>query len=222
MRADDQDKSAAAPNAGTRPADKLFLGPEFVTWLYFYLQHEGFEVELADAFSGPRNAPEDNLVRFAVGRRSTLKSLDGTGARVSISGPGLDDSGEMLQAIRRGAFIDVLALQMQIGERIYEFSMYADGGIGSVKLPDLMTPSSEAVDVDEDDMDAPGARGRRRRGADVGEILSLRMSCLEEIECVVDALFQRFVTRRLARAWATEDLRAMRAAVAARLAARLA
>lgn len=220
MRADDQDKSAPPPNAGMRPADKLFLGPEFVTWLYFHLQKEGFEIALEDAFPDRRTAPDGDLVRFAIGRRSTLKTLDGSGARISLSGPGLDDSGELLQAVRRGAFIDVLALQMQVGERVYELSLNADGGISGVKLPDLFTQDGGEESDDEDAEERP--RRKRRRGPDAADVLALRMACLDEVDAVLDALFRRFVTRRLARAWTTEDVRAIRKVVAARLAARLA
>lgn len=218
MRADDSDRSAPAPNAGARPADKLFLGPEFVTWLYFHLQEEGFAIALPDVTRG-RTREGDEEVRFAIGKRSTLKMLDGAGLRVALSGPGLDDSGELLQAIRRGAFIDVLALQMQIGERVYEFSLHADASIGGLKLPDLLTPGGES---EGDDLDFDEEGPARSRRADLADHVSLRMMCLDEVEAVVDALYARFVTRRLARAWSTEDLRSIRRAVAARLAARLA
>lgn len=218
MRADDQDKSAPPPGAGTRAADKLFLGPEFLTWLYFHLLAEGLEIELHDAFPDRATAPMGDRVRFAIGKRTTLRALDGSGARVSITGPGLDESGELLQAVRRGAFIDVLALEMAISERVYSFVLHAtDGGIGAVKLPDLYTPSGPAAEEDAEEREAPP----RARGPDLSDVLSLRMACLDEVERVVDALFRRFVTRRLARAWVTEDVRAIRRAVAARLAARL-
>ncbi len=72
MRGDDQDKSAPAPASVRRIADKLFLGPEFVTWLYFTLFDEGFEIAVPDAFPAGTEAPDDGLVRFAVGKRVWL------------------------------------------------------------------------------------------------------------------------------------------------------
>ena len=47
------------------------------------------------------------------------------------------------------------------------------------------------------------------------------MQCLTELESVLDALFARFVTRRLARAWSNEDLSRMRKHVAQGLKQRL-
>ncbi len=54
MRADDQDKSAPAPPAVRKLAEKIFLGSEFVTWLYFVLLEEGFQIPLPGIFpAGP-------------------------------------------------------------------------------------------------------------------------------------------------------------------------
>lgn len=189
MRADDQDKSAPPPKAGARPADKLFLGPEFLTWLYFFLEEVGFELDVGD-----------DLVRFAIGRRTVLTHLDAQGARVALTGPDLDDAGELFTAVRRGAFIDLLSLQLLISERVYEVSFRADGGF-SVKVPDLTSD---------------GEDGHKRR-LDAADLLDLRMMVLDDVERVMDDLFRRFVTRRLARAWHTEDLKSMRRAVADRL-----
>lgn len=205
MRADDQDKSAPAPGAGSRPVDKMFLGPEFLTWLYFFLEDEGFDVDV-----------DGEQVRFAIGKRAVLKVLDASGSRVTLSGPDLDDSGELLHAVRRGALIDGIALQMALGERVYELTLTgSDGGI-ALKVPDLFS-KDESSDDDPDEgnnVDAPKPRSRRPDAADV---LDLRMMCLDDVERVLDDLFRRFVTRRLARAWHSEDLSTMRSTVATRL-----
>ena len=47
------------------------------------------------------------------------------------------------------------------------------------------------------------------------------MQCLDELEAVVDALFARFITRRVARAWHTEDVATIRKTVSKGLKARL-
>ncbi len=203
MRADDQDKSAPAPNAGSRPVDKAFLGPEFLTWLYFFLEEEGFEVDI-----------EGEQARFAIGKRALLKVLDASGSRVTLSGPDLDDSGELLHAVRRGALIEGLSLQMALGERVYELSLTgSDGGV-ALKVPDLFSKDEPAGDEVERDPEQPKPRSRRPDAADV---LDLRMMCLDDVERVLDDLFRRFVTRRLARAWHSEDLRTIRSTVASRL-----
>lgn len=202
MRADDQDKSAPPPGAGTRPVDKAFLGPEFLTWLYFFLEEEGFEVEV-----------DGEPVRFAIGKRAVLKTLDASGSRVALSGPELDDSGELLYALRRGALIEGLALQMALGERVYDFTLTgSDGGI-SLKVPDLFS-KDEPPDEESGAEEAPKPRARR---PDVADVLDLRMLVLDDLERVLDDLFRRFITRRLARAWHSEDLKTIRSTVATRL-----
>lgn len=198
-----------------RVADKHFLGPEFVTWLYFTLLDEGFEVDLSEAFLSP--APDDTTVRFAIGKRATMKSLDPSGAKVALTGPGLDDSGEILQAIRRGALVDVLSLEMAIGSRVYAFTLRGDdGSLSGVKLPDLFTEPDE----DGSDLVGPTKKARRPK-LPLDEVLSLRMQCTDELERVLDALFARFVVRRVARAWHSEDVASIRARVASGLKSRL-
>jgi hypothetical protein len=217
MRADDKDESAPPPPLPVG-ADKAFLGAEFATWLYFHLAHEGFALTLDDAFPDKNMRPEDGLVQFQIGKRAVLRTLDATGARVALSGPDLDDSGELLQAIRRGAYIESLELTCAVSERVYTFTLKAaDGSISGVKLPDLFTPVDDGPS-DEEEEEGKRARPPRPRFEDV---LALRMECLDEIERIVDALFRRFVTRRIARAWLAEDVKALRKKVAAGLAARL-
>jgi hypothetical protein len=209
MRGDDQDKSAdAPPDAKGGPVEKAFLGPEFLTWLFFYLEENQLEVEV-----------DGRVVGFSIGRRLVLSTLDNTGVRTTLAGPDLDDSGELLQAVRRGALIEHLSLQMALGERVYELTLNGkDGGVASLKIPELFSKDDE-VPTEED---TGTGKAKRSRKPDAGDILSLRMMCLEEVEEILDGLFARFVTRRLARAWVSEDIRSMRKMVAAGLAARLA
>lgn len=220
MRADDQDKSAPAPAAARKLADKLFLGPEFVTWLYFTLLEEGMEISLPTAFPAGTEE-EEALVQFQVGKRAQLRSIDATGAKVSLSGPGLDDNGEILQAIRRGALLEILSLEVSIQSRVYAFTLKADdGGLVAVKLPDLFSEPDEdegALPVDP----LEKKKAKRRPKLPLEDVLALRMQCLSELELVLDALFERFVTRRVARAWRSEDVAGIRKRVAAGLKQRL-
>ena len=219
MRADDQDKSAPAPPAARKLAEKLFLGAEMLTWLYFTLLEEGFAIELPGAF--PKGtAEEDVVVNFQIGKRAQLKSIDATGAKVALTGPGLDDSGEILQSIRRGALVDVLALEMSIQSRVYAFTLRADdGGLVGVKLPDLF---SEPEDQGNEIVDPLAPKKKQRRPKlPLEDVLALRMQCLAELERVLDALFERFLVRRLARAWTTDDVVGIRKRVAAGLKQRL-
>ena len=179
-------------------AEKLFLGPEFTTWLYFHILEQEFEVSVPEAFPDKSMQPPGGVVQFAIGPRVALSTLDGSGSRTTLAGPNLDDSGELYQAVRGGAQIDSLRLHIQVHERVYEATLFADGSLGSVKLP----------------ADVP-------KGADLEDALAVRSACLDEVERVIDACFHRFLTRRLAKAWADEDLREVKVRVKEALTKRL-
>lgn len=225
MRPDDQDKSAPAPESVRRIADKLFLGTEFLTWLYFSILEEGGSFDLGDALPEAMRPPPDDdglsIVQIVVGKKAVLKTVDAGGARVALSGAGLDDNGEILQAIRRGALIDSMSLDMSLGHRVYSFGLRADdGGVVSVKLPDLFSePEDKGADEIRDPL-APPTKKRRPK-LPLEDILALRMQCLDELEAVLDGLFARFITRRLAKAWHTEDVVGIRKTVSRGLKARL-
>ncbi|MCC7070635.1 MAG: hypothetical protein IT383_04890 [Deltaproteobacteria bacterium] len=223
MRADDKDQSAKAPPPVRRLAEKAFLGPEFLTWLYFTLLEEELELPLPAAFA--KGTPdEETLVGFAIGKRAALRALDASGARVALSGGGLDDCGELLQAVRRGALLEVLALEVAIQSRVYTLTLRADdGGLVGVKLPDLFSEPDESPDPTVAPPDPLGKKARKPKlKLPLEDVLALRMQCLSELEAVLDALFAQFVTRRLARAWHSDDLARVRAKVAQGLKARLA
>jgi hypothetical protein len=110
---------------------------------------------------------------------------------------------------------------MSLGHRVYSFTLRADdGGITGIKLPDLFSEPEDEGAAELRDPLAPPQKKRRPK-LPLEDILALRMQCLDELEAVVDALFARFVTRRLARAWHTDDVVGIRKAVALGLKARL-
>ena len=113
---------------------------------------------------------------------------------------------------------------MSLGHRVYGFTLNAnDGGLSGVKLPDLFSEpeDQDAATLDPTGLFGPKAKPKRRPKLPLEDILALRMQCLDELESVLNALFARFVTRRLARAWHTEDVAAIRRQVAKGLKARL-
>ena len=180
---------------------------------------EGMQLSLPAAFD--KDTPEDDtLVAFAIGKRLSLRTIDATGARVVLTGPGLDDNGEVLQAIRRGALVDVISLDVSIASRVYSFTLRGDdGSIAGLKLPDLFSEPDEDDNVVKDPLEM--TKKKRRPALPLEDILALRMQCATELERVVDALFLNFITRRIARAWVTDDVAHIRTHVAKGLKQRL-
>ena len=113
----------------------------------------------------------------------------------------------------------MLSLEASIQSRTYAFTLRADdGGLVAVKLPDLFSEPEESGEVA--DPLQPG-RKQRRPKLPLEDILALRMQCLDELEKVLDAIFERFLTRRLARAWQSEDVGLIRKRVSRGLKDRL-
>ena len=138
---------------------------------------------------------------FAPGQKVQLKAADGSNTKVALTGTGLDGSGELHQAIRRGAFIETLGLMMALDGQVYSCIINgADGSLSGVKLPNLL------ADGETDEESAPASRGGRRINLPVDEVIFLRAAALDDIEKVLDGLFSIFLTRRLAQAFIKEDL----------------
>ena len=102
---------------------------------------------------------------------------------------------------------------------MYELTLSGkDGGLSSVKLPDMFSdPDEDGPELLDDDKKKRAPRPKLPLDA----VLDLRMVALDEVEAVFDALFARFMTRRLALAWQDDDVRLMRTAVTTGLKARL-
>lgn len=216
----DQAEALRRPSAAMA-SDKLFLGPEFLTWMFFHLETEGFAFDAEELTGGTVPTSPGDTVRFAIGRRVTLKAFDASGTRVTVAGPGLSESGEVLQAVRGGAMIDTLALEMAIADRVYSFSLRAaDAGISGVKMTDLLEDMDEPEDAIVDPLEK-GKPAKKKPKLGIEEALFLRMAGLDEVEAVLDALYARFLGRRLASAFADEDIASMRKTVKVGLAARL-
>src|SRR3989338_4823733 len=157
-----------------------FLGPEFLTWLYFHL----------DKLDG----------RLAIGKRVSLKPLNSEEQKVTIASPKLEDSGEFLQAIRAGAYVESLALDLVIDERIHSFTLNAlDGSLSGVKTQGLDKSTGDSEEAE----------------------IMIRMSNLDEIEDVLKKIFARFLELRLGVTFMSEEVKAMRESVAEGLKARL-
>lgn len=157
-----------------------FLGPEFLTWLYFHID------ELNE--------------KLAIGRRVVLKPLNSEEQKVTIASARLEDSGELLQAVRGGAYVESLALDLVIDERIHSFTLNAlDGSISGVKTQGLDKSQGDSQEAD----------------------VIIRMSNLDEIEDALNRIFARFVELRLGLTFMTESIQAIRDSVSEGLKAKL-
>lgn len=188
------------------PSALNFLGPEFLSWLYFHLDEKGGELRFSE-YSKQKISFEDSF-RMCIGNRALLRPLAGESASVTVTGAAIDDSGEVLQAFRAGALVDSLSLEIHFSQTTYTFTVNAkDGSISQFKI--LQPFKNDPVEKDED-----------QELEDEANVI-VRMSALDEAEMIVDALFQEFVGRRLHQAFVTTDLANMRRSVSEGLQSKL-
>ncbi|MEI6805698.1 MAG: hypothetical protein WCK49_04235 [Myxococcaceae bacterium] len=158
----------------------LFLGPEFLTWLYFN----------TDLLSD----------KIAIGRRVSLKPLNSEEQKVTIASPKMEDSGEFLQAIRAGAYVESMALDLVVDDRVHSFTLNAlDGSFSGVKTQGLEKSMGDSVEAD----------------------IIMRMSNLDEIEDAMNKIFAQFLELRLGQTFVSQSIRTIRESVSEGLKARL-
>lgn len=215
MRADDQDVSL--DQSRTPRLRLVFLGAEFLTWLYFHIDQIGGEVLVADLIPGWQSTIQK--MQLHIGKQMTLKSLLVADMRVSISASTLEERGEVLQSIREGAYIDSLSLEITLGERVHNFVVQAsDGAITQAKTTQLF---KESGDLGFNPASFNSKDEEKNEEIDIETNLLLRMSNLDEIEDLLDGLFARFLKRRLAQAFIRQDIGAIRQKISEGLIAKL-
>ncbi|MBH1989073.1 MAG: hypothetical protein I8H75_04690 [Myxococcaceae bacterium] len=157
-----------------------FLGPEFLTWLYFHLDH----------------LP----VQLTLGRRVVLKPLDSDEQKVMIASPKLEESGEFLQAVRAGAYVESISLDLTLGERVHSLALNAlDGSLSGVKTNGLEKNQEDSLEAD----------------------VLIRMSNLDEIEDAIKRVFEQFLEARLGQKFQSESVKTIRESVSEGLRAKL-
>lgn len=167
------------------------LSPEWLTWLYFAIvDHDGIVVDFDTL------GPNETGVQVALGKKVVLRDAAGGGAQASMSGAGLDDNGEVLQAIRRGACVSSLSFDFAIeSSRVYSVTLNVDGSMTGVKLPDLFTEPDEDAAAVVDPLEKK--KKPKRPKLPIEDVFELRMTALAECEAVIDNLYAEFLRRRV-------------------------
>jgi hypothetical protein len=153
-----------------------FLGAEFLTWLCF--------------------EPSDDI---SMGKRVSLKPLEGDERKVVIICPNLDDSGEFLQAIRSGYYVENAAFVWTQEERTHTFTLNSDGSCSGVKTEGSEKTTGESIEAD----------------------ILLRMSTLDEVEMLIRQKFAKFLELRLGTNFVTQEIQAIRDSVLGGLTSKL-
>lgn len=169
--------------------DRRYLGREFLTWLIYHSDDESggghfAESELGDEF------------RIVVGERVVLKALGEGAGEITARGVAPAMTPDVRYAVAGGLTVrevDLLFLRGgrgrgdNGGEQIWQAAVSAEGfDLRRVKLPALLS---------EED----------------SEQLNERVELIDQLDAMLRAAFQTFLSLRLSDKWRNEELPAMRA-----------
>jgi len=165
-----------------------FLGPEFLTWLWYAIETEPEAIKAVAMGRGV----------LTVGNGIVLENrLDQPAERVSISGENAD-LGEGMLALKKGALVAELRLHYTAGDQEWRFSLKGD----TFALSGLKTPRSAPVES-PDEVE--------------GAVLE-KLGLCDEMVRLLDSLFLRFIKLRVSERWREEAVPGMKAWIkAARL-----
>ena len=165
-----------------------FLGPEFLTWLWYAIETDPDGIKAAAMGRG----------LLTVGDRIVLESsADQPAERVTITGENAD-LGEGIVALRKGALVAELRLHYMAGDQEWRFSLKGD----TLALMGLKTPRSVPVESPDE-----------VEGAVVEKV-----GLCDEVVRLLDSLFLRFIKLRVSERWREKAVPGMKAWIkAARL-----
>ena len=153
-----------------------FLGPEFLTWLWWMIETR----------PGRLGHSDPDFKSLEIGNRIVLENRPADGAKETVTIKG-DDAGmeEGLLSLRKGALVSEMNLVFTSGENRWHFTVKGE----SLSLSSLQTPETAAVESDEELE---------------GAVLE-KTFLLEKLLEWLDSVFQQFVRRRLDVQWSHQD-----------------
>lgn len=120
-------------NLGELLEQKIFLGQEFLTWLWFLQENEG-GAEVKDL----------GWVELTLGERLVLgPAMGADGSRITVSGPE-SSLAEAREALRQGKLVEALRLGLEIHGEEYALNLEAaELALKSLKLPTTASPGED-------------------------------------------------------------------------------
>lgn len=155
-----------------------FLGPEFLTWLWFVTENDPELIEtVADA-----------PVQLVVGNRIVLEKAHREEVeRIMIRGE-TAQMDEGIMALRKGALVSEVHLAMDLGQESWRFNIKGETlDIGSLKVP---------------------STGPVRMGQEIEGAVLEKGALVEKPVRLMDDLFKEFLKRRLSKEWREVHLKA--------------
>jgi DNA recombination-dependent growth factor C len=159
----------------------LFLGYEFLTWLWHFIEEDEGLLRLDDA----------QTIQVSLGERLTLSRPDDGKERVICATPA-QSLHEARTALQQGKLVEELQIFLSMGKE-EDYVLTLDTSLWAFK--GLKTPK-QMKDMDEEDPD--------------GRFLE-KMYLLERALTGLDALYMRFLSQRLTPGWESDTLPLLKA-----------
>jgi hypothetical protein len=160
----------------------LFLGNEFLTWIWFLIETDQDITKLTGA---------KEPVTLNIGNSIVLENHLGDKSKEKITIKG-DQAGleEGTTALQKGAWVTEINLFCKIGENEYKFTLKGESfNITQLKTPPVQTSNSE------DEIE--------------GMILE-KTFLIQQVTALIDTLFLNYVKKRISDNWKTTQLQAIR------------
>lgn len=163
--------------------DHRFLGREFLTWLIFYADDDG-----EDGGGGKFVASEHaDAFRVVIGERAVLKALGDGSGEITARGPATGQVADVRYAIAGGLTVREIDVLFERGDRIWQAAVSAESfDLKRVKLPELLS---------EEDT----------------ERATERLQLTEDLDAMLRAAYQTFLSVRLDARWAKDWVPRLRA-----------
>jgi hypothetical protein len=181
-----------------------FLGYEFLSWLFLLLDRDNGQDEITQLI---KKASFNAEVKLVLGNRLITCLFNHKEQKTSIISPILETSHEIFASLKNGHLVEAMALSASFAEIHVSFQLHAqDFALTQVKIKsnyDNDTLSDEEDTLSEEDL---------RR-----EELFLRFAAVDDVECLIDTLYEQFLRIRLDAKLFAFSLKTMRGQVEARL-----
>lgn len=176
-----------------------FLGYEFLTWLFLYVDHEEAKDNFTTMFG------DDSYI--ILGQRLVTCLLNHKEQKTTIISPILEDSHEVFASFKNGHLVEVLSLSVSQGDVRVDVTLHAqDFAFTQVKIKDNFDNDNL---VDED--------GGLSEEDQLREDVFLRIKAIENVEAIIDKLYAHYCSLRLDKAMFSTSLEHMRAQIDKRL-----
>lgn len=183
---------------------KNFLGFEFLSWLFLLLEHEDASKQIEHI---SKDLVYKTQVQVVLGNKLVSCILAHREQKTSVASPLLETSDEIFASLRSGQVVEMLAISVSLSEIVINITLHAtDFALTQIKIKNNY--ESETLLEDEESLSEQDKNQ---------EEVFLRLAALDDVERVLNGIFEYWLRLRLNPRDYAEELKRMRHQIEARL-----